>query len=147
MKLHRYRFNLSDIDDMGENVEGLGETPSPLCEYYPSWTWTDSNGNVLACAGMLPVWQGLVRTWAFMSPEVKTSPLKLRLLRALRERHVFYAKGWPFRRCEATIRESFIEGHKLVRILGYQVESIMPEYGPNGETFVRYVWFTKDNIK
>lgn len=137
-----------DILVLGDNVEGYGIAPEALgnAANYPSWSWFDDEGLMLACAGMVPLGPGRVQTWAFVSPLVRGHLGKRYLLEALRERHRAMSLAWPFNRAESDVRADFRDGHALARLVGYRREVDMVAYGPGGETHTRYIWIAKEHL-
>ena len=53
---------------------------------------------------------------------------------------VWLSRSGRYRRIQADAVKEFEAGNRFLVHLGFKKESEMPKYGPNGETFVRYVY-------
>jgi hypothetical protein len=103
----------------------------------PAWTAT-FDGRVLGCAGVVINWIGCGVAWLVMTPEGRENhPLvAARLVRRLLPEA---ARG--LRRLEADVLEGWEAGERLMRWLGFEKESRMPQYGPRGEAFCKWAFF------
>jgi hypothetical protein len=119
--------------------------PSKWAEGYaaggPAFTgWWQ--GDILACAGLLIVWPGLASAWAVITRRGRDHPVMIhrttqRFLDANIQRH-------RLRRVEATAFESDRRAQAWLARLGFEVESVRPEWGPSGQTGLNFVRFTHD---
>lgn len=94
---------------------------------------------LLGIGGVIPFWSGSGEAWMLATPELKTCPMK-----ALKDiqfylDYLFEKEG--FKRIQANIVTSYITAQRFIMKCGFSPESIMPNYGPNGEHFTRYVRF------
>jgi hypothetical protein len=103
----------------------------------PAYTAT-FDGRVLGCAGVVVNWIGFGVAWLVMTPEGREDhPLvAARLLRRLLPETT---RG--LRRLEADVLEGWEAGERLMRWLGFEKESRMPQYGPRGEAFCKWAFF------
>jgi hypothetical protein len=127
-------------------MESIPVKVSNAQESNPSWTWIDSEGYILASAGFIPIWPGLVEAWSIFSAITKYHPLRRQIVRDLKYIHKSLSPIFGIRRAQSLVSEGFRDGHALSLLLGYKKESELKEYGRNGETFYRYVWFAKDHL-
>jgi hypothetical protein len=97
---------------------------------FDSWTMR-IGGRVVACAGLLPLWDGRYEAWAVVASDIGCFGM-LRLHRAA----VRYLDLRTERRIEATVMRGFEQGQKWVRLLGFECETPngMRGYLPGGET-------------
>jgi hypothetical protein len=124
----------------GEHMERLG-SPGALTaaqvdglERASSWTALDSEGEVIACAGVVKIWQGRFAAWAVLSP--KSGPHMRRVTKATRAFLETLGAG----RVEMTVRAGFEPGHRWAQMLGFTLETLeMPGYGADGATHAMYV--------
>jgi hypothetical protein len=94
--------------------------------------WTAMDGEkVLGCAGFAPQWEGRVIGWAVFGREIprRAWPRILRKIR--REMHNSLADHGRHR-LEITVPRGFDAGCRLAHLLGFEVEGLMKEYGPDG---------------
>lgn len=103
----------------------------------PAWTGL-VDGAVAICAGISIRWEGLGEAWAVWTP------LGQRHLRgchrAVRSGMAQIIADHRLRRVQAVVIEDFWAGRLWASHLGFEEESTLPAYGPNGETMVMYRW-------
>lgn len=91
------------------------------------------NGNPIAILGVFEIWEGRGEGWAFFTKN--NTEYFPRIIRAAKR----FMKGAPYRRIEATVRCNFEEGHRMMRLLGFNCERYeMLGYGPTGEPYSAY---------
>lgn len=94
---------------------------------------------LLGIGGVLPFWEGSGEAWMLVTPEFKKCPMRgLKDIQFLLD-YLFQKEG--FKRIQANIATNFNMAHRFIMKCGFSPESIMPNFGPNGEHFTRYVRF------
>jgi hypothetical protein len=83
---------------------------------------------VLVCSGLVNVWENRAIAWALMSADAGRS--FVRIFRAIRS----FLDLQDIRRIEATVDANFDQGHRLMRMLGFTLETPEPmrSYLPDG---------------
>lgn len=104
----------------------------------PAWTVL-YDGRIVCCYGIAPVVKGCGEAWMMMSDEAKARPLVV-LRTAKRIFQTIFTSG-TYRRIQAMVLADDRQHRNWVEHLGFKVEGVMEKYGPNGETFLRYVMF------
>lgn len=81
---------------------------------------------VFACAGLIPQWENRAVAWALISSAAGRhfTIIHRAVLRTF-ELH-------PFRRIETGVNADFEQGHRWLRMLGFQREGRMRAYTPDG---------------
>jgi len=93
-----------------------------------------ADGRVVACAGILPQWEGRAVTWAYL--DERAGEHMTALHRAVKR----YLDACPIRRIEATVDCEFEAGHRWARMLGFQLEcERMRAYRADGGDSALYV--------
>lgn len=101
--------------DYGESLKRSG----------PCFTALDGE-QVLACAGVMRMWDNRDQAWALMGAESGRHFVAIyRGIRRFLDMH-------DTRRVEATVDSGFDAGHRLMRLLGFQREGCMRAYLPDG---------------
>lgn len=93
-------------------------------------------GAIVGACGVLPIWEGRAYGWAFIGalPAPYWTGVTRRVTHAL-----FAAHHAGFWRIEASVRRGNVAGHRWVRALGFQRESVeMRGYSPQGDGFFLY---------
>lgn len=92
-----------------------------------AWTALD-DGEPMACAGVVEVWQGRAYAWALLSEHAGRHMLAL--TREIR----FRLARLPFRRVEMAVDAGFDAGARWARMLGFRLETPEPMRGylPHG---------------
>lgn len=92
------------------------------------------DGRVVACAGMIPLWEGVVRAWAVIGADI--GPGGMTSLHRAARRAI---AACPARRIEIEVVTSFKEAHRWVRMLGgFEREGTMRKYTPDGQDCDKY---------
>lgn len=94
--------------------------------------WTAIDGDkILGCAGFAPQWEGRVIAWAVFGrgiPKIAWA----RILRKIRKEMHDCLAAHGRHRLEITVPYGFGAGCRLAHLLGFKVEGLMKEYGPDG---------------
>ena len=101
----------------------------------PAWT-VRINGEIGGAGGFVSPWPGLAEGWILTTPLILRFP---KVAYTLARRFLEMArKDMGFARIEATAPIAYTVAHRWLESLGFEKESIMYSYGPNGEDFVKY---------
>jgi len=100
---------------------------------YTAWAGT----TLVACAGIGHCWEGRAQVWSLMSVHLPT--YKLAIHRAVKT----FLRDFRIRRLELELDPTFPRAVAWATALGFQYESTMPAYGPQGEVYDRYVRLQK----
>lgn len=85
-----------------------------------------ADGQVLACSGVIRMWDNRDQAWALISSQA--GPHFIGIYRGMRR----FLDMHDARRVEATVDADFLEGHRLMRMLGFQHEGLMRAYLMDG---------------
>ena len=91
----------------------------------------------IAVAGIMIPWPGLGTAWSFTTPQVAAFPCTFH--RAVKRKIEEIAKERNLRRLQMDVPQSHTVSRRWVLRLGFQSEGAMPCYGPDGETWIRFV--------
>lgn len=92
-----------------------------------SFTLLDGD-EVICCAGLCEIWKGRALCWAYLADNI--APRRFAVLHKKVQRFLEVA---PFDRIEATVDAGFEQGHRWVRLLGFQLEApCMRRHRPDG---------------
>ena len=103
------------------HVERLGAAWTVLSEDQP-----------IACAGVLEIWPDRGLAWALVGEDAGREFIALH--RAVSN----YLKQAPWKRVEAYVDAKFINGHRWVRILGFDREGYLSAFMQDGTDMVLY---------
>ncbi len=97
------------------------------------------DGRPLVCGGCLLYWNGVAEIWLHGSEEVMRHPaavfrLALRLI-------ALWTRQFALHRIQITVADGFPASVRFAKALGFDLESTLLKYGPNKETFYRFVRF------
>lgn len=106
-------------------------------------SYTALNGHrVLGCGGLSPIWIGRALGWVVLA-----EGLTYRDLLFVHRAALGLLWTWQhlpdFRRIEASIRETFKEGHHWATMLGFRPEGLMRQYDPQGQDYRLYARIAK----
>ncbi len=92
---------------------------------------------LIATGGVLPYWPGVGEAWFALAPGVEPRHY-LGGIRLIRSYLAYLLACGGYRRIQADVLDAH---QKWVRLLGFELESEMLGYGPDGSTYYRYVRF------
>jgi hypothetical protein len=97
----------------------------------PCFTLLDGD-DVIICSGIVHVWENRAQAWALISGDAGQH--FVRIFRAMRS----FLELQDTRRIEATVDPDFEQGHRLMRMLGFQHEGLMRAYLTDGRDACLY---------
>ena len=139
---------MNDFELINDPVEStfLPEPFKKALEDAPAFTWATEEGEVLVCAGLVPIWKGLFEAWAVVSQRLIDHPEKFYILQNIYHTLVEFIDILGIRRIQADVVTSMRESHAFLYHLHFKPESELFQYGPNGESMTRFVWLAKDHL-
>lgn len=96
-----------------------------------AWT-AEHDGVVLAVAGVEPQWENRAIAFALLSDDSGTH------FPAIHSAVVEFLDNAPYRRIEATVDVGFKQGHRWIKMLGFELEGYMKAYRPDGADMLLY---------
>lgn len=108
-------------DDYGVSLKKAG----------PCFTITEGE-DVVMCSGMVNMWENRAQAWALISQGAGAH--FVRIFRAMKS----YLDLQDTRRIEAVVDANFEQGHRMMRMLGFQHEGLMRAYLPDGRDACLY---------
>ena len=104
----------------------ISEADTKALEQGYAYTGLDE-GNVLICAGVMPIWQGRGLAWAYVAEHARAHMIAL--TRSVKQ----VLDTLPFDRIEAAVDVDFGQGHRWARLLGFELEvARMRKFRPDG---------------
>jgi hypothetical protein len=99
-----------------------------------SWTAINDNGDVMCCSGLVPVGLHRAEAWALMSKQGGRSLIGV--VRAIGRE----LDNNKFKRVQAGVRVDFVQGAKMMELLGFVNETPngMTNYGDDGYDYYLY---------
>ncbi len=91
-----------------------------------SWTAWSPEMQIIACGGLVPMWEGCASAWSILSADAGLHFLRLHRTVLMQMEQSTY------RRIQATVDQSFEEGHRWIQALGFHYEGTMTGYNPDG---------------
>lgn len=90
-----------------------------------------TDGCIVGCAGIMPLWPGVGHAWAVLSEVALAHPVTL--TRAVQRELARIERDHGLHRVQATVGETHVAGRRWLAWLGFEVEGLMRNYGPDGE--------------
>jgi hypothetical protein len=86
-----------------------------------------------ACWGFLLPWEGLAEGWCVVGADVSTAPVPFlrTVFRWVRET----CAALNLRRVQCHVRDRDDVARRFATYLGFRNEAVLPQYGPDGETY------------
>lgn len=91
-----------------------------------------ADGRVIACAGVMELWQNRGMAWALLSSDAGRHFVKVH--RAVSR----FLDLSELPRIEAYVDEDFAQGHRWITALGFTKEGLMRKFTPEGRDAVLY---------
>jgi len=101
--------------------------------------------NILIICGLVPVWNGRATCWTVLSNDVDRYAL-LWIHKNVSKFLDTLQTDRKFNRIEADVRNDYQQGHRWMRLLGFEKESVMAQYDPNGSECARYVRLSNGSV-
>lgn len=92
-----------------------------------------SEGRVVACAGVVPMWEGRGDAWALIAADIGP--------KGMHEAHYVvrkYLEKSALRRIEAACDAAFLQAHRWLYLLGFAYEGPLAKYTPDGRDCLRF---------
>jgi RimJ/RimL family protein N-acetyltransferase len=96
-----------------------------------AWT-VEHDGDVIAFAGIEPQWQNRAIAFALLSETAGAH------FPAIHKAVLRFLEWAPYRRIEATVDVGFEQGHRWIKMLGFEIEGYMRAYRPDGADMLLY---------
>lgn len=95
--------------------------------------WTaEHDGVILGIGGVEPQWENRATAFALLSDDSGTH------FPAIHSAVVEFLDNAPYRRIEAAVDVGFKEGHRWIKMLGFELEGYMKAYRPDGADMLLY---------
>lgn len=128
---HIFNLRLQDAQEMFYNKFSPNYARA-LEDVGNGWTALVA-GRPIACAGFAEQWEGRALAWALLAQD--SGPYFVRITRAVRR--ALDMAHW--RRVEAQVDAEFVAGIRWANMLGFQVESKLEKFTPEGRDAFMYV--------
>lgn len=106
----------------------------------PAWSVKTPEGEYVACFGFIPLHAGVAEAWLVPNPAIYAKHVAL-TFRGTKRIFSSVVASKLFHRIHALCPEEYEVGRRLMEHLGMRFECAMLKYGPQQETWVRYVIF------
>lgn len=100
----------------------------------PDFSWTlVRDGKPICIFGLRPMWPGVGEVW--MLPGIGIEENAIALVKG--GRHIFAQIEYEYqiRRLQIAVRKSNYTAYKFARVLYFKVESLMSQFGPEGDDY------------
>lgn len=125
IRLQRAQCYTGDLADVSADL-------TPLSEIGLAWS-ADDDGDVVACGGLLPVWDNRAQAWMLVGENA--GPHFTGIHRSVRD----FLVNAPYRRVEAHVDVGFSEGVRWMKMLGFELESYKRAFRPDGADMLEFV--------
>lgn len=98
----------------------------------------------IVSGGILLYWPGMAELWFHGVQAATRHPVPV--FRHSKRLVLKWAQDFKLRRVQLTIDSGFIASYRFAEALGFTLESRMPKYGPNGQEFLKYVFFPVEKV-
>jgi hypothetical protein len=132
-------FKISDVREInrqfgdGSDDEKLSDAHFVQQEKSDNALTISIGGRIIACAGVVPFYDGRGEVWAIIDRDCRKEFLTLfKVFKKL-------LKNLPIKRVEAVVIKKFKEGHRMAKLLGFELEAeSMRSYSPAGKDCALY---------
>jgi hypothetical protein len=94
---------------------------------------------IIGCAGILPIWGGVGHAWVVLGNDYKKH--RIWIHKQVKDMFVKIAIGGQFKRVQANVQCDFHNATRWVEAMGFERESTMKKYGPEGKDYYMYTRF------
>lgn len=125
------KVELQDSQRYVQNLFNLSADLSFFSENDHCFTF-EHDGEILAIALCAPLWEGRAEATMLISKDAGKH------FKFIHKRIVEIMDNLDYRRYEATVDIGFKEGHRWMKLLGFEIEGYMRKYRPDGADMVLY---------
>jgi hypothetical protein len=94
-----------------------------------------SNGRVLGCVGILPLWMGVMDLWMYIGKDAFAD--KRTILKIINIYLEALIEKYDIHRLQAMVKSDYVAGLRFAKFFGFESEGEAKQYGPNKENFTR----------
>ena len=136
-------MNLQQFEVSHAEEAMAGDEPIPGFYHHmaqmrvPGLSWSaEVDGRIVASAGLVPLWKGVVEAWMISSDDIGRHQVKVaRQIRTMFD-DVMRQRG--LYRAQANIHHKFDRAIRLAEWLGFENEGLMRRFGIEGADYFRY---------
>jgi RimJ/RimL family protein N-acetyltransferase len=125
------RLHMQPAQEYLGHIVNVGVDFTELANHGFAWT-AEHDGQVIAIAGVLPQWENRATAWALIAKSAGEH------FKAIHDAVVEFLDRAPFRRIDATVDVGFTQGHRWIKMLGFELEGYMRAYRPDGADMLLY---------
>jgi len=115
-----------------EETELFGDALEP---YENNFTGFD-DGQVVGCAGFIPVSKGVASAWAYLGELTKRNRFEVTKL-IMRTCDKLLSDG-TFHRIHTLVKADHVMGRRWAEAMKFEQESVVASFGPNREDYITY---------
>ena len=124
----------------GENMQSEFHARSLMAPHMgPCVTLYSPQRMPIACFGLMVVMRGTAEVWVLADKKISKTPKTL--IKAAKWALEEGCKRYSIYRVQASIDKDAVVRRRWAEFMGFHAEGFMPRFGPDGETYVRYVRF------
>ena len=94
------------------------------------------NGQIIACGGIYPIWDGVGDAWFIGTNMVFNHPIKV--TKIVKKYLIELMSGNNFHRVQAYVRHDWEDAQRWIEVLGMQKEGIVRKYSPDGRDHILF---------
>ena len=94
------------------------------------------NGYLIACGGIMPIWEGVAECWFFGGELLRSR--KLSVVKTLVSTLAEMVREQNIRRLQAVVHCEWDEAQRFVEFLKFKQEGLLEGYGPDGSDHYMY---------
>jgi len=94
---------------------------------------------IIGCAGILPIWGGVGHAWVVMGNDYRKH--RIWIHKQVKDIFIKIAIGMHFKRVQANVQCDFYDAVRWIEALGFERESVLKRYGPDGKDHYMYARF------
>jgi len=93
----------------------------------------EHEGKIIAMGGVVEIWNNRGEAWMLISKHAKFS-----LMLSVHKEVANYLKRSNYRRIESTVDVGFKQGHRWMKMLGFELEGYLKAYRPDGKDMILF---------
>lgn len=136
---HLDELNLRPVEVVWFNILPYNKIKTFFAEGIGRTVMADEG--IIGIGGITPYWHGVGEAWIIAGPLIHKYPVAFTkaVYRGMRQ----IAQHMKLRRVQCLVDSTFPMSYRWAKTIGFKLEGILKEYGPEGQDFYRMVWFSK----
>lgn len=125
-----------ELSDVFEHKDALMYGKLAIAQGSPAITIRDSSKKVIGILGGMFLFPNVMEAYGLFSKDIKKHKKEFHKgIKAIADNAFI---NFHVHRIQLVVKADYLEGQRWAETLGFEAETVMPKYGPNGDDYVLF---------